>query len=65
MSETRTVQLPEDLCAGAEKKFGSSFACVEELLVFLLHNLLDDQAAAFDDAEQKFIEQRLHELGYL
>jgi hypothetical protein len=65
MTEARTVELPADLCAAAEKKFGGSFASVEELLVFVLRELLRDEAAQLDEAEQKFVEQRLRELGYL
>jgi len=65
MTEARTVHLPENLCAAAEKKFGQSFANLEELLVFILNDLLRDDAAQFDEAEQRFVEQRLRELGYL
>jgi hypothetical protein len=65
MTDLRTVQLPENLCSAAEKKFSGTFANVEELLVFILRDLLRDDAAKFDDAEQRFVEQRLRELGYL
>lgn len=65
MSESRTVQLPADLCAAAEKKFGQTFANVEELLSFVLHDLLRDEAAQLDASEQRYVEERLRELGYL
>jgi hypothetical protein len=65
VTAARAVQLPEDLCAAAEKKFGQTFANVEELLVFVLRDLLRDEAARFDEAEQRFVEERLRELGYL
>ncbi len=65
MTETRTVQLPEELCSAAEKKFGRVFANLEELLAFVLRDLLRDEAAQFDQAEQRVVEQRLRELGYL
>ncbi len=65
MSEARIVHLPEDLCAAAEKKFAQTFASVEELLVFVLRDLLRDEAAQLDASEQRFVEERLRELGYL
>jgi hypothetical protein len=65
MTDLRTVQLPENLCSAAEKKFSGTFTNVEELLVFILRDLLRDDAAKFDEAEQRFVEQRLRELGYL
>lgn len=65
MTETRTLDLPAELCAAAEKKFGGSFASVEELLAFVLRELLRDEAAQLDEAELQFVEQRLRELGYL
>ena len=65
MTETRTVQLPEELCSAAERKFGRFFANLEELLAFVLHDLLRDEAARLDQAEQHAVEERLRELGYL
>lgn len=65
MSEMRTIQLPADLCADAEKKFGQVFGSVEELLHFVLRDLLRDEAHAADEAEQRLVEERLRELGYL
>ena len=65
MTEMRDVQLPADLCAAAEKKFGHVFASLEELLVFVLRDLARDEAARADEAEQRLVEQRLRELGYL
>lgn len=65
MTEFRTVSLPENLCAAAEEKFGKSFGGLQEFLIFLLRELMDDQAATMDEAEQRLVEQRLRELGYL
>jgi len=65
MTETREVRLPADLCADAEKKFAQRFGNVEELLSFILSDLLQDDASQLDQAEQQLIEQRLKELGYL
>jgi hypothetical protein len=61
----RDVQLPEDLCAAAEKKFGHVFGSLEELLVFVLRDLSRDEASSADQAEQRLVEERLRELGYL
>ena len=65
MTDARTLHLPEELCLAAEKKFAQAFANVEDLLSFVLRDLLRDEAAQFDAAEQQFVEQRLRELGYL
>jgi len=64
-NEVRQVPLPEDLCAAAEQKFGGRFGKVEELLIFVLQDLLNDPAARLDEAEQKIVEERLRELGYI
>jgi hypothetical protein len=63
--EMREVRLPADLCAATEKKFGQRFASLEELLIFVLRDLSRDDAAQFDQAEQRLVEERLRELGYL
>ena len=65
MNEMRDVRLPADLCASAEKKFAKTFANLEELLIFVLRDLLRDEAAQFDQAEQRMVEERLRDLGYL
>jgi hypothetical protein len=65
MTETRDVRLPADLCAAAEKKFGHAFRNLEDLLVFVLKDLLRDEATKFDLDEQRLVEERLRELGYL
>jgi hypothetical protein len=64
-SEMRDVPLPADLCAAAEKRFGKTFANVEELLTAVLRDLASDDVSALDQAEQRLVEQRLRELGYL
>jgi hypothetical protein len=64
-SEMREVRLPVDLCDDAERRFGARFSSLEELLVFVLRELLRDQAAQMDRSEQRIIEQRLKDLGYI
>jgi hypothetical protein len=65
MSESREIRLPEDLCAAAEKKFGGRFSSLDELVVFLLRELVSDDTVELDQAEQAVVEQRLRDLGYL
>lgn len=65
MTGMRDVHLPADLCTAAEKRFGDRFGSLEELLVFVLRDLTRDDAAGADEAEQRLVEQRLRELGYL
>jgi hypothetical protein len=64
VTEMRQVQLPEELCAAVQEKFGGQFASFEELLVFILRDLsLDD--ASLQEAEERIVEERLRELGYI
>jgi len=65
VTEMREVRLPADLCAAAEKKFGDKFGSLEELLSFILQDLLRDDTSQADQAEQQLVEDRLRELGYL
>lgn len=64
-SDVREVRLPDELCSAAERRFGARFGSLEELLVFVLRELLSDQAKEMDQAEQRIIEQRLKDLGYI
>jgi len=61
----RSVRLPADLCAAIEKKFGHVFSSLEDLLVFVLRDLSRNEALIADQAEQRLVEERLRELGYL
>ncbi len=65
MSEMREVRLPAELCSAAERKYAARFNSLEELLEFVLRDLLRDEASKLDQAEQRVIEQRLRDLGYL
>jgi hypothetical protein len=65
MDEMRTLELPADLCRNAEQKFGAVCGSLEAMLEFLLRELLRDEALAADEAEQKMVEDRLRDLGYL
>lgn len=63
--EKRNLQLSADLCHKAEQLFGGRFATVEELLTNVLQKLVGRDAIQMDIAEQKVIEQRLKDLGYV
>ena len=64
-SDVREVRLPEELCNDAEYRFGARFGSLEDFLVFVLQELLRDEAKEMDQAEQRIIEQRLKDLGYI
>jgi hypothetical protein len=65
MSESREIRLPAELCAAAERKFGSTFRSVDELVVFLLQELVRGDTVDLDRADQAVVEQRLRDLGYM
>ncbi len=62
---TRTVNLPEELCATAERLYGSRFSGLEALIVFLLEEITRQDATRMDEEEQRIVEERLKELGYI
>lgn len=65
LTETRTVSLPAELCTQVEKKFGPKFGGLEQALEFVLRELVRNDSAEADENEQRMIEQRLRDLGYL
>lgn len=64
MSQRRTVSLPEDLCAEAEKWMAGQFDSLEALLSFVLQEIVKDDGK-LDLADQQIVEQRLKDLGYI
>jgi hypothetical protein len=64
-SKFRYVQLPEDLCAAAEARYGRHFASIDDLLTFTLRELLRGDAAQLNAAEERILEERLRDLGYV
>ena len=65
MNSTRNIALPEQLCAAAEKRFGTRFASLEELVINVLQELLRDDGSKMDEQELKVVEDRLRGLGYV
>jgi hypothetical protein len=64
-NDLRDVHLPADLCDEAERRFAAGYGNLEQFLTFVLRELLRDDAARMDEAEQRVIEGRLRDLGYL
>lgn len=62
---TVEIRLSASLCRAAEEKFGHRFSNIEELLTFVLQELLRDDASRIDESEARIIEERLRDLGYL
>ena len=62
--ETRVLHLPADLCRAAEERFAEKHGGLELFLAFVLRQLTNDDAQ-MDQAEQRMLEQRLKDLGYL
>jgi hypothetical protein len=62
---SRQVTIPEDLCSAAEKLYGERFASLEKLILFLLEEVTRPDALKMDQEEQRIIEQRMKDLGYL
>jgi hypothetical protein len=65
MSDMREVELPAALCDQAEKKFSGRFANLQELLTFAMQELVREDSSQADEAEQKIVEERLRDLGYI
>lgn len=65
MSATREVKLPEDLCKKVEQLYQKRFGELDQLLTFVLEELSRNTAARADHVEQRIIEERLKDLGYI
>lgn len=63
--EMRDLRLPSDLCRLAEEKYGNRFETLERFLTHVLEQLVRDDATKMDREEQRIIEERLKDLGYI
>ncbi len=61
----RQLSLPEDICRLAEQRFGKRFESLESILEFVLRELTENDAEVLDQTEQKILERRLRDLGYI
>ena len=64
-SPLREIRIKESLYQGVQRRFGAQFACVDDLVEFVLQELLRDDMTALDESEQQMIRARLKDLGYL
>jgi len=62
---TRDVRLPSKLCEIAQQRFGTRFGNLETFLTHVLEQLVRDDASQMDQEEQRIIEERLRDLGYV
>ena len=61
----RSVQLPIELCAAVEQRYGTKFGSLDVFLTFMMRELMRDDALRMDEEEQRVVEQRLRDLGYM
>ncbi|HZR56181.1 MAG TPA: hypothetical protein VFA74_04875 [Terriglobales bacterium] len=61
----RDLRLPQELCEAAEQRFGKRFGKFEDFLVYVLQRLVSEDAEQMDQDEQRIIEDRLKDLGYI
>ncbi len=62
---TRELKLSSALCEAAERKFAARFGGLEQFLNYVLQELVREDAAQMDQEEQRIIENRLRDLGYV
>lgn len=62
---TREVRLPSELCSAVEQRYGAQLGSLEQFLEFVMRSLVRDEAAQIDQSEQRIIEERLKNLGYI
>lgn len=65
MDGNRSVQIPEDLYRTIKDRLGSQFTNVDDFVSYVLREVLREDFPSFDESEQKMIQSRLKDLGYL
>ena len=61
----RKISVPEDLYLELEARLGPHFGSVDDMICFIIRELLRSDTRALDEAEQQMIRTRLKDLGYL
>jgi hypothetical protein len=61
----RDLRLSSELCLRAEQIYSKRFGTLEQFLTHVLEQLVRDDAARMDQEEQRIIEERLKDLGYI
>ncbi|HEY7098193.1 MAG TPA: hypothetical protein VH437_15810 [Terriglobales bacterium] len=64
-NETIQVRLPQELCNEVLRQFGSRFADIEEFVTFVLHECVRAEALKMDEQEERILQNRLKDLGYI
>ena len=62
---SREIRIKESLYQAIQDRFGPQFGSVDELVGFVLQELLRNDTTALDESEQQMIRARLKDLGYL
>lgn len=61
----RSIRLPEELCAQAERWQQGRFDTLEALITFALEEIVKDDSSRLDQQDEEMVQQRLRDLGYL
>jgi len=64
-NSSRDVHLPPELCNAAEQRFAARFGSLDNFLTYVLEQLVRDDVAQMDREEERIIEERLKDLGYI
>jgi len=64
---TRTIQVPEEVVQGLERRIeGSSFESVDAFVAFVLARLLERPGeVGFSEEDERVLRDRLRSLGYI
>jgi hypothetical protein len=65
VSDFRSVRLPEELCAQAERWLKGRFDSLEALITFALQEIVNQDDGKLDEQEEEMVQQRLRDLGYI
>ena len=65
MTDFRSVRLPGELCEQAERWLKGRFDSLEALIIFALQEIVNDDGGKLDEQEEKMVQQRLRDLGYI
>lgn len=61
----RPVQLPEQLCEVLEQRFSGQYGSLDLFIQIVLEELLRSDPSRLDASEQRMVEDRLRDLGYM
>jgi hypothetical protein len=63
--DMRNLRLSRELCERVEQRFGQRFGKIEDFLIYVMERLVRYDAKVMDQEEQRIIEERLKDLGYI